>query len=318
MENATAISVARRGGSQPRPLHARVATLATGQGGVVTRGQLIELGHSSSAVDRAIGSGRLTALHPGVFAVGHRAIGPVGWRHAAILACGAGAVLSHGSAAEVWDLRATSQQRHDVTVPRTLRPRDRIRPHRARLAPDEHTTLEGLPITTVARTLLDLAATLDRHGLERAVERAEITRRLDRRALATLLDRYPRRAGSPALRALLAAGPLDARLTRSQREEAFLAFLDEHQLPRPQTNLWMALDDGEGPGVEIDAAWPAARLAAELDPRATHDTAAAFERDRRKDQRLLLAGWRVVRITPRRLREEPDRVADLLRRLLVA
>jgi len=104
-------------------------------------------------------------------------------------------------------------------------------------------------------------------------------------------------------------------VTRSDFEEAFLVFLAARDLPRPSSGVWVPMDDGEGPGVEHDVAWPAARLAVELDPRSTHGTAAAFERDRHKDQRLMLAGWRVVRLTPRRLREEPDRVAATLRRL---
>lgn len=105
-------------------------------------------------------------------------------------------------------------------------------------------------------------------------------------------------------------------MTRSDFEDAFLVFLAARDLPRPSSGVWVPMDDGEGPGVELDVAWPAARLAVELDPRSTHGTAAAFERDRRKDQRLLLVGWRVVRITPRRLREEPHRLARLLGRLL--
>lgn len=293
-----------------------MVALADRQGGVVARPQIVALGYSRAAIGRAVGAGLLTTVHRAVYVVGHRHLGPTGHRFAAVLACGPGAVLGHGSAAEAWGIRPNAQARYDVTVPRALRPRPGLRPHHVVLQEDEHTTLDGLPLTTVARTLLDLAASLDSHRLERALERAETARLLDLRSLNRLLDRYPRRAGTPKLRRLVAGDSLDARVTRSDFEEEFLAFLDEHRLPRSSTNVWVPIDDGEGPGLELDVAWPAARLAVELDPRATHGTAAAFERDRRKDQRLLLAGWRVVRLTPRRLRKDPERVTGLLRRLL--
>lgn len=293
-----------------------MVVLASRQGGVVGRSQLVELGYSRAAVGRAVAGGLLAPIHRGAYVVGHRHLASAGRRFAAVLACGSSAVLSHVSAAEAWGLHPGARARYDVTVPRTLRPRPGLSPHRGVLAEDERTRLDGLPVTTVARTLLDLAAVLDEHRLERALERAEILRLLDLGALSALLGRYPRRAGTPALRGILRRGALDPRMTRSDFEEAFLAFLAARDLPRPSSGVWVPMDDGEGPGVELDVAWPAARLAVELDPRSTHGTAAAFERDRRKDQRLLLVGWRVVRITPRRLREEPHRLARLLGRLL--
>jgi len=281
----------------------------------VARWQLARLGFSESWIARGVRSGALVRLHAGVFAVGHGAVGQSGRRFAAVLTVGPDAVLSHRSAGETWGLCSYAGARAEVTAPRTLRARARLLPHRAVLLPDERTVIDGLPITTVARTLLDLAMVLDRHRLERAVERAEMARLLDLRAVAALLDRHRRRPGAGALRVALPAAT-DPRVTRSDFEDAFLAFLAARDLPRPSSGVWVPMDDGEGPGVELDVAWPAARLAVELDPRSTHGTAAAFERDRHKDQRLMLAGWRVVRLTPRRLREEPDCVAATLRRLL--
>ena len=167
------------------------------------RSQLVELGYSRAAVGRAVAGGLLAPIHRGAYVVGHRHLASAGRRFAAVLACGSSAVLSHVSAAEAWGLHPGARARYDVTVPRTLRPRPGLSPHRGVLAEDERTRLDGLPVTTVARTLLDLAAVLDEHRLERALERAEILRLLDLGALSALLGRYPRRAGTPALTGIL-------------------------------------------------------------------------------------------------------------------
>ncbi len=233
MDDAGAIDVDNGSRSHPDHPGRAIAALANRQGGVVARRQVRAMVLSSNAIDRLVHSGRLIPLRPGVYAVGHRALPRGATRWAAVLAAGNDAFLSHRAAATAWSFPVAATD-IDVTSPRRLRSRPGLRVHRARIAPDERTTLDGLPTTTPSRTLLDLAAVLDRRGLERALERAELARRVDLRAVNVLLDRYPRRAGAPALGALIAAGVRDERLTRSEREEAFLAFVDARRLPRPR------------------------------------------------------------------------------------
>jgi very-short-patch-repair endonuclease len=191
-------------------------------------------------------------------------------------------------------------------------PSDERRSHRRRapaaalLAPDEVTTRDGIPVTTAARALLDLAAVLAPARLARALHEAEHHRLADPVGLAALLDRHPGRRGLAALRALLAEEALGTQQTRSPLEDDFLAFAREHRLPRPETNV-------RREGLEVDVVYRGARLVVELDGRAAHATAAAFERDRARDRALAAAGWRVMRLTSRQLRDEPGAVAADLR-----
>ena len=157
-----------------------IAMLADRQHGVVARRQLLELGMGRRAIARRLESMRLRPVHRGVYAVGHRELSQVGWWMAAVLACGPGAVLSHRCAAVLWGMLENASATVDVIVPRELTRRDGIRPHTAALAADERTVHAGIPVTTVARTLLDLAAVLDPHALNRALERAEALRLSDR------------------------------------------------------------------------------------------------------------------------------------------
>jgi hypothetical protein len=232
---------------------------------------------------------------------------------AAVLAAGPGAALSHRSAAASWDLRSSSRGPVDVTAPRQ-RVRPGIQVRRAALAPDEITTRDGIPITTVARTLLDLAAVLPPSQLERAVERAEALGLADTVPLAALLERHGGRRGTAALREVLQGG-VQPVLTREELEARFLTFLDAHDLPRPAVNEDLHL---AGRWIQPDFLWREQRLIVELDGHETHRTRAAFERDRERDRILQAAGWRVVRITWRQLHEDPDAIAADLLRLLVA
>ena len=223
---------------------------------------------------------------------------------AAVLAAGPGAVLSHQSAAALWNLRATSKTRIDVTTPHKLRPRKGLHPHCAVLPHDERTVHEGIPVTTPARTLLDLAGVINRQALDRALNEAEIQRLP---SPATLLDRYPRNRGTKTLRTLLLTSRRSTP-TRSELEDRFLTFIDDHCLPTPETNTIIE-------GYEVDATWRDARLIVELDGFATHGTRRAFERDRERDRRLQAAGWRVIRLTWRQL-AEPGDLAEQLTTLL--
>jgi very-short-patch-repair endonuclease len=288
-----------RGRSHTRGTDAEVAALAARQHGVVARRQLLGLGLAAGAIDRRIEHGRLHPLHPGVYAVGHRIVSQHGRWMAAVLACGPRAVLSHRSAAALWNIRGTTKSRIDVTVPSDLRRRPGLHPHCAVLPPDEITTHDGIPATTPARTLLDLAAVVPRQTLERALDEAEILRLPGPH---TLLDRYPRRRGTKNLRALLreARNPTP---TRNDFEGRLLTLLDDHGLPRPATNTIIE-------GKEVDAVWREVKLIVELDGFATHGTRRAFERDRRRDRQLHAAGWRVVRLTWEQL-GEPELPAEM-------
>ena len=222
---------------------------------------------------------------------------------AAVLACGEGAVLSHQSAAALWSIRGTAKSRIDVIAPRDLRPRPGLHPHRALLPADEVTVFDGIPTTTPARTLLDLAAVVPRQALERALNEAEILRLPGPHEL---LDRHPRRRGAATLRTLLltSSSPIP---TRTELEDKFLTFLDDWGFARPHVNTMVDV-------YEVDAVWRDAKLIVELDGFATHGTRRAFERDRARDRRLQAAGWRVIRLTWRQL-DGGEALADELHTL---
>ena len=234
----------------------------------------------------------------------------MGWCMAAVLACGPNAILSHRCAAVLWGILEGWPTRVDVSVPRPLGLREGIRVRVTTIAPDERTVRAGIPVTTVARTLLDLAAVLQPHELDRALERAEALRLSDRTPLVALLERHRGRRGTVNLRAAIREG-LRPAVTRSELERRFLTFVDEARLPRPQTNVWL---DVGGERLEVDCAWPEQRVIVELDSRAYHQTTAAFERDRKRDRKVQAAGWRPIRVTDRALREE----VEVLRGELVA
>jgi very-short-patch-repair endonuclease len=250
---------------------------------------------------------RLHPVHRGVYAVGHRVLSRHGVWMAAVLVADP-AVLSHRSAAALWGIR--DSDRVEITVPRALRRRPRVTIHAAALRPDEMTVHEGVPVTTVARTLLDVAAVVrSPQRLERAATEAEVRRLTSPTSLEVLLARYPRRAGTAGLRQLLATRTIGGHITRSDLEDRFLAFLDAERLPRPRTNLTVE-------GYEVDFHWPDAGLVVELDGYATHATRHAFEQDRARDRHLQLAGYRVLRITDRQLLANTQEVARQLRSTL--
>jgi very-short-patch-repair endonuclease/predicted transcriptional regulator of viral defense system len=297
------------------PRDRAIAALAGRQHGVVALPQLKALGITASAVRDRVASGRLHRVHRGVFAVGHPILKTEGRFMAAAFACGPGAVLSHRSAAALWDLRQTDRALIDVTAP-TRRSRRGIDVHGSRtLQPADVTTVNGIPCTTVARTLLDLAEVVDRRGLERAYERAEILRMLDTRAVQEVLDRAAGRRGAAMLQSILGDNSLGDAITRSELEERFLAICKSSRLPRPRVNAYIDLYGG---GVEVDFLWRRERLIVETDGHASHGTRAAFERDRARDRRLTIAGWRVVRFTWRQVVRERDEVASTLALLLAA
>jgi very-short-patch-repair endonuclease len=265
-----------------------IAGLAARQHGVVGRAQLLAAGLSSSAIGRRVDAGGFHPLYRGVYAVGHCVVSRLGLWMAATLATGG--VLSYRSAGALWCVRPWNG-RIEITIPWRKSERPGLILHRAVLAPDEITTYQGIPVTTPARTLLDLAGVLERHQLQQAINEAE---RL--RLEGPQPNRHPTKRGTKALRTL--APPAH---TKRDLEARFATFLDDRRFPAPQTNTVIE-------GHEVDCAWPAHRLIVELDGWEYHRTRAAFEADRRRDRRLVAAGWRVIRVTWRDL-DEPGRLA---------
>ena len=268
-----------------------IGAVAARQHGVISLAQLLELGLTRRAVEVRLGLGRLVQLHRSVYAVGHVAMTPRARELAAVLACGPHALLSHRSAASSWQLLRSTGGRIEVTAPRGRKLHPGITVHRSRLIhPDDRAEVEGIPTTSVARTLVDLADVLSEARLTHAVNDAEVQRLFDLAALDATLERLRGRRGRHRLRRVLAAYSQDPAFTRSRAERRFLDLCLEHGLPRPSTCIYIA-------GHEVDAYWPDARLAVEFDGEAFHRTRRAFHEDRRRDRRLAALGIQVNRVT---------------------
>lgn len=232
---------------------------------------------------------------------------------AATLALGQGAVLSHRSAGELWRIVPRSRRAIEATRATKARRRPRIVPHRSAIPEDERTVVEGIPVTTVPRTILDLAAVMSARQVERALNEVEVQGRTDRLSIPDLLARYPGRRGSAVLRALLDEGAGADGVTKNDFEELFSSLLDSHGLPRPRFNEDLAFD---GRFFSADCLWREERLIVELDGRAVHGTRMAFESDRERDRLLTVVGWRVMRVTWRQLRTQGATIAADVRRAL--
>ena len=288
----------------------RIAELANGQHGVVALEQLLGLGFSRRAVEHRVAAGRLHSVHRGVFAVGHANLTPRARWMSAVLAHGEDAVLSHRSAAALWGIARPGRAPIDVTSPRGRRGRRGIAFHECRLDAGDLTVVNSIPVTTVARTLFDLAEVVDSAALARAWEEADRLRLLRIQAVAEVIDRGWGRHALKPIRPL-AARRQHAESRRSPLEDRFAAFCDERGLPPRETNVLLL-------GHEVDVYWPSVKLAVELDSFGFHGHRAAFERDRARDLDFLAEGIHVVRITHRRLDDEAEIVAAKLRTLLAA
>ena len=289
--------------------HGQLAALAQRQHGVVSVGQLLGLGYSRGAIHRLRRAAHLHAIDRSVYAVGHTNLTSHGKCMSAVLACGPGAVLSHHSAAWLHGLARWSPQPFHVTGPVARRPRLPVRIHRARRlqAPDRQ-LLGEIAVTSVSRTLLDLAAAVRFAQLERLVERAEDRELFDLRLVDELLSRTRGHHGWGRLRRAIALYRPTS-FTRSSLERRFLELWMETGRPQPHTNYVEQ-------GFELDCYWPEHRFAVELDVYETHGSRAAFERDRKRQEDLLLAGIGMTRVTGPRLEREPDRVIRRVIRLL--
>ncbi|MBT8402879.1 MAG: DUF559 domain-containing protein [Gemmatimonadetes bacterium] len=273
--------------------------LAARQHGLVTRRQLLQAGASPRRIQLRVDGGRFRRLHRGVYLVGAVAP-PRAAPMAACLACGPSAVVSHRSAAVLWKLIRASDRDNvvDVTTAGPNRRRVGVRVHRSRtLRASDRTYLEGVPITTPTRTLLDFAAVCAVGVLDRAVAEAFARALTTERQLATRLKARVGRPGSARLRAVLGGAPPP--VTRSEAEERLLEIVRRTRMARPRVNSRI------GP-YEVDFYWPDAGLVVEVDGFASHHSRRAFERDRRRDADLVAKGLRVMRVTWRQLEDEPE------------
>jgi very-short-patch-repair endonuclease len=294
--------------SQPErtePPDRRLARLAGRQHGVVSLGQLREIGLGLGQIRYRRKLGRLHLLHRGVYAVGHAEVTLWGRFLGAVLAVGADAMVSHRSAAVLWRLLRPEPAPVDVTTARRARVRPGIRTHEA--AGLEARRHEGIPVTTVSRTLLDCAAVLDDTLLRRAVHQAEQQRLVTPRSLATEIAGSPGHQGAGRLAALIADGPTP---TKSELEDMLLDLIKRHGLPRPtHINTKLGRD-------EVDLFYPDENLVVEADSRTYHEFMAAARADRAKDARLEAAGHRVLRVHHEQATGDEDQTAERLRRAL--
>ena len=291
-----------------------LAMLAERQHGVVTRSQLLEAGWSAGALQKRIRSGRLHPLHTGVYLVGHRLVQREGRWMAAVLATGPDAVLSHWSAAALWMIRPNSRSIIDVTCPHKSRTWDGIRRHHKALPADEVTVWEGIPVTTVPRTIFDLAATEREDVVEGLIGEMEFRELRDPLSLWDLLDRYPRRRGCRRVRlALERIKDEPGGRKRSRLEERFAPFLRDRNLPPPRFNDWILVGSKR---FQVDCHWPDRWQIVELDGWQAHSTRTAFREDRARDRVLTAAGYTVTHLTWNQLDDEPEAIASDLRALL--
>ena len=280
-------------------------SLARRQHGVVTRAQLLELEFTPEAIDHRLRTGRLHRLWDGVYAVGRREVTPHGRWLAAVLRCGSDAVLSHESAAALWKVRKSDPRVIHVSVPRQAR---RSAPgisvhRRSTLTASDVTRRHGLPVTTVVRTLVDLATRLGRDELEATINEADKLDLVDPDALRRALDELKGQRGVPTLRATLDRRTFT--LTDSELERRFLPIARRAGLAKPRTQQIVE-------GFRVDFSWPDLGLVVETDGLRYHRTPGEQARDRVRDQALTAAGLTPLRFTRAQVRYEPDHVQRTL------
>jgi very-short-patch-repair endonuclease len=310
----------RNHGIEGRGTDGALARVATRQGGPVSLEQLVDAGISGDAAAKRAKRGSLHRVHRGVYTVGHRSISRAGALRAAVLACGEAAVVSHGTTAAFWGLQDKWPALTDVTVPNQRgRKIEGVRCRRCRYpTPEEIVVAHGVRCTTPARTLVDMAGMLGTPSLRRLVERAAVVKRLDLQALDRALHEARGRRGVKALARIADEWRTEDGAVpdvRSDFEALVLPRLLTRGLPRPRCNETLALG---GERLMVDFLWPAHRLVVETDGRETHETPVAFQRDRRRDQLLLAAGYRVGRATWAQIHGELEAVVERVASALVA
>jgi very-short-patch-repair endonuclease len=281
---------------------------------VVAWHQLRALGLGGASISHRVQSGRLHRLLPSVYAVGHRLVTRHGWWMAAVLASGSTAVLSHRSASALWGIQSYSEGPVDVTLSHKSTSSRQIRRHCATLPADEITVEAGVPVTTVPRTVFDLAASGSSELVLSLLREIEYRQLYDALSLLDLIARYPGRKGTRRIEwalGRLSNEPPGRR--RSRLEERFAPFLRRHRIPIPRFNDWIVL----GPKrFQVDCHWPGSGQIVELDGWEGHRTRTAFREDRARDRALRVAGYSVTRLTWAQLDDEPEAIAADLRALL--
>jgi very-short-patch-repair endonuclease len=274
-----------------------LAELAQRQHGVVSARQLAEFDFPPRTITRWMQDGKLHRIHRGVYAVGHEALSWQGRLQAAVLA-NEPAVASHITAAWIWGLLRTRPGTFHLTAPTRRHRKEKVVVHFACLETDDVTTVDGIPVTSPGRTVLDLAPDKSWRDLGRFLRRLDDDELLDRRRVEALLSRTAGHRGNARLAAALRAFKPETAVVRSDLERRFRDLVLAAGLPRPQTNVVVE-------GYELDAYWEAEGFAVELDVYATHGSPASFEADREREDALLLAGIELIRVTDVRLDREP-------------
>jgi very-short-patch-repair endonuclease len=282
------------------------AEIAARQHGVIARFQLLALGFGDRAIKRRLAGGRLHRVHRGVYAVGHKRLTAWGRFMAAVLACGPEALLSHRSAATLHNLKTGGSRIEVISASRGRPGPPGIVLHTTRdLPPRDRARIDGIPVTSLARTLVDLAAVVDYQRLGRAFEEAERIERLDTRAVEEVLARSHGRKGMGNVRALLAERRV-ATNTREGIERDFADRIREARLPMPAFNVLID-------GYVVDAVWIEHRLIVELDSYEFHDrTRNSFHHERARHADLVLKGWTVLPLTDRQIPRAPEILRPLL------
>jgi very-short-patch-repair endonuclease len=295
----------------------RVAALAARQHGVVTHRQLMTVGLSRNAVARRVQGARLHRIHRGVYTVGHPRLTSEGRWLAAVMACRRGAVLSHLDAAALWRIyKGEGARVHVTTTNRSGQAIPGLRIHRTRrLDAEDVTAKDGIPVTTVSRTLVDLTDILGPDRILRAMREADYLRLLDLDALSAAVRRGRGRTRVWVLKEAL-AHHRPGQIVRDELEHRFAEVVRAAGLPTPDTNVSVQT---RRRAYTVDCLWRDQRVAVELDGRAAHARILAFESDRRKDAALSAVGLHPLRFTWHRVTNEPDEViAELQATLLIA
>lgn len=289
-----------------------IARLANRQHGVVHRRQLLRFGIGRRAIDHRRARGRLRNVYPGVYAVGHDPLTFRARLSAALLSLGPDSVAGELSATALRGITTVPSGAVCAIVPKPRRRRPGVIIRRALVTRDEIEIVDGIPATTVARTLLDLvAAGID--GLPRILREAEFNGLVTDDDLRQVLARHPFAAGRPGFARLIGLGDSRAPRTRSSNEDRFLRFCAQHGIPMPEVNTTLLIG---GHSYEVDFFWREAGVVVELDDRASHGGTVAFEGDRTRDRALTAAGLTPMRLTTGQLAAAADGLAREIRAAL--
>jgi len=306
------VTVRRERGRVTRQL----AELARRDHDVVSLEDLRSCGLSTSGIQKRVQAGQLFPKYPGVYAFGRLDLTPNGYRTAAVKACGEGALLSHASGASLHGVRKSNSAYIDVTIPagRPLLRLKGIRCHRADLAPQDISEVDGIPTTSVSRTLLDLATQISYEGIEKAANEAVILEIFDMREMEDLLARSRGHRGIRKLRRVLEKGDLSGEdIPKSRLEERFARLCAQQGLPKPAINRWILL---EGEYHQVDFLWRSEKVVIEVDSKRYHSTGWKLSRDARRDELLPVCGYLHDRVPEDLLDQSPLEAIAKAKRLL--